>query len=125
MHFLLVVIGTLSVVEVFIRLRVEYRRNLIIVFQTASGSLKTIRSKTLTDTSKEHLLKQHSYKLLIQTLIVSGLVLITVFPMGCIVVATHLQGVNILDFLITLKGSLVSIASGTIYALARARTTHG
>ena len=79
MSSFLAVIGTIIVVEVVYRLRLKYRQCGIEIVTTVTESVETLRSKTIPDSSKEKELRRYAVKLFIQSLILFGLLLLTVF----------------------------------------------
>ena len=125
MSFFLVVIGTIIVVEVVYRLRLKFRQCWIDIVATATQSVKTLRSKTISDSSKEKILRQYAGKLFIQSLTLFGLILLTVSPLGVIVTLNSLNGGSLLQFLLTVGGIFLSIVSATIYVVARKLVTNG
>ena len=121
MSLFLVVIGTIIVVEVAHRLRLKYRQCRIEVVTTATEAIKTIRSKTIPDSSKEKLLRRFAVQFFVQSLILFGLLLLTMSPFGIIVAVNSLNGGDLLQFLLTIGGILLSILSATVYGLTRKR----
>ena len=125
MSLFLVVIRTIIVVEVVYRLRLKYRQCGIEIVATATESVKTLRSKTIQDSSKQKVLRRYTVKLFIQSLILFGLIFLTVSPLGVIVTVNSLNGGSLLQFLSTVGGSFLSILSATIYGIVRKLVTNG
>ena len=125
MSLILVVIGTIIVVEVVYRLRLKYRQCWIEIGATVIESVKTLRSKTIPDSSKEKLLRRYTVKLFIQSLMLFGLIFLTVSPLGVIVTVNSLNGGSLLQFLLTVGGIFLSIVSATIYVVAKKLVTNG
>jgi len=125
MSLFLVVIGTIIVVEVVYRLRLKYRQCRIEIVATVTESVKTLRSKKIPDSSKEKVLRQYAVKLFIQSLILFGLIFLTVSPLGVIVTVNSLNGGSLLQFLLTVGGIFLSILSATIYGIVRKLVTNG
>jgi len=125
MSSFLAVIGTIIVVEVFYRLRLKYRQCRIKIVTTATESVKTIRSITIPDSSKEKLLQRYAVQLFVQSLFLFGLLLLTVSPLGIIVIVNSFNGGNLLQFLLTVGGIFLSIVSATIYVVAKKLVTNG
>ena len=119
MSSFLVVIGTIIVVEVVYRLRLKYRQCGIEIVATVTGSVKTLRSKKIPDSSKEKVLRRYTVKLFIQSLILFGLIFLTVSPLGVIVTVNSLNGGSLFQFLLTVGGIFLSILSATIYGIVR------
>jgi len=119
MSLFLVVIGTIIVVEVVYRLRLKYRQCRIEIVATVTESVKTLRSKKIPDSSKEKVLRRYTVKLFIQSLILFGLIFLTVSPLGVIVTVNSLNGGSLLQFLLTVGGIFLSILSATIYGIVR------
>ena len=125
MSSFLVVIGTIIVVEVVYRLRLKYRQCWIEIVATVTESVKTLRSKTISDGSKEKILRRYAGKLFIQSLTLFGLILLTVFPLGIIVTLNSLNGGSLLQFLLTVGGIFLSTLSATIYGITRKMVING
>ena len=125
MSLFLVVIGTIIVVEVIYRLRRKFCQFGIEIKTTAAESINTIRSKTIPDSSKEKLLRRYTVKLFIQSLILFGLILLTVSPLGVMVAVNSLNGGSLLQFLLTVDGTFLSLLSATIYVVSRKLVSHG
>jgi len=125
MSLFLVVIGTIIVVEVVYRLRLKYRQCRIEIVATVTESVKTLRSKKIPDSSKEKVLRRYTVKLFIQSLILFGLIFLTVSPLGVIVTVNSLNGGSLFQFLLTVGGIFLSILSATIYGIVRKLVTNG
>ena len=125
MSFFLVLLGTIIVVEVFFRLRIKYNRCWIEIVRTTKESTKSIRSKTIPDIEKEKLLLRNSAKLFVNSLVLLGLVLLTVSSLVVIVTVNSLNGGNVLQFLLTPIGVVLSTLSAAIYVVVRVRLFSG
>jgi len=119
MSSLLAVSGIILAVEVFFQFRNQYNRCRLELVATINESAKTIRSKTILDRAKEKLLLGHSFKLFISALTLLGFILLTVFPLGVIIIVSNLIGGHVLDFLLSPTGSFLSILFSTLYVVAR------
>jgi hypothetical protein len=125
MSLFLLVIGTGIITEIVYRLRHKYRQVGNNIITTASTAISTIRSPTIPDSSKEKLLPQYAVELFVQSLILFGLLLLTVFPLVIITVLNSLKGGNFLQFMLAPGGILLSTLVAAAYLVVRRLVTNG
>ena len=121
MSLFLTLIGTIVVVEAFFRLRIRYGQCRNKIVKAMKGAARTIRSDTIPDQAKEKLLLGHSVELLVSSFVLFGLMLLTMSPLGVVVVVDGFSRGELLQFLSSPIGLVFSVFSAALYVFVRAR----
>ena len=111
--------------EVVFCLRTKYRSCGIEIVATVKKSTETIRSQAISDRSKEKVLQRCAASMFVQSLILFGFIVLTVSPLGIIVIIIGLNGGDLLQFVLTPAGIFLSILSAAIYVVVRKLVTSG
>lgn len=119
MHWMLLFIGTIIVVECFIRLPIG--ENAKRMLDTVGKISRTIRSPRISDHWKERVLPAYAGQLFKTSIGLFALVCLALLPMMAIGLAAHAAGLSFMAFMTTVTAILGSTFFAIVYVLIRKR----